>query len=88
MDILAKIVTMNEFSQFRAVFMTDSGKMQHVGEKNDKGQCQMLRKVCVMTAQYADNMRENMRDNMRNQKNGKIFNFFKFFKYPIFTILN
>ena len=42
MDISAKIVTMNEFRQPRAVSLTDSGKMRHVGEKNDKGQCQML----------------------------------------------
>ena len=53
MDISAKIVTINEFSQFRAVFMTDSGETRLVGEKNDKGQRQMLRRVCVMTGQYA-----------------------------------
>ena len=72
MDILAKIVTMNEFSRFRVVFMTDSGETRHVGEKNDKGQRQMLQKVCVMTGQYAGQYVEP-------KKTGKIFNFFNFF---------
>ena len=71
MVISAKNMTVDGFSWFRTNYVMISRKIWHVREKVDKGQHQMLGKVCVKVGHGAEHGAE--------PKNEKISDFFQIF---------